>query len=81
MQSFLFSTDQGESTDGQKLGIITLLPKKGLDKSSISNWRPITLLNTDLKIKSKAIAKRLQYGTKEVVSEDQTGFLQGRSIL
>lgn len=81
MQSLEFSLEQGFLSDGQRLGIITLLPKKGLDKSSISNWWPITLLNSDVKIVSKALATRLQFCIKDVVEEDQTGFIRGRSIL
>lgn len=76
-----FSLEEGILTEGQRLGVITLLPKKDLDKSIINNWRPITLLNSDVKIISKAIAKRLQFCVRDVVSADQTGFIRGRSIL
>lgn len=81
MQSLEFSLEEGTLTDGQRLGVITLLPKKNLDKTLISNWRPITLLNSDVKIISKALANRLQYCVKDVVSEDQSGFIRGRSII
>lgn len=81
MRCLEFSLEEGFLSDGQRLGVITLLPKKDQDKSSISNWRPITLLNSDVKIISKALAKRLQYCIKDVVSEDQTRFIRGRSIL
>lgn len=81
MRSLEFSLREGILTDGQRLGVITLLPKKGLDKSLISNWRPITLLNSDVKIISKALANRLQFCIKDVICEDQSGFIRGRSIL
>lgn len=42
--------------------------------------RPLTLLNTDYKIASKAIANRLKNGLPKVISHDQTGFLKRRSI-
>lgn len=77
MQSLEFSLEEGILTEGQRLGVITLIPKKDLDKLVISNWRPITLLNSDVKIISKALAKRLQYCIKDVVSEDQSGFIRG----
>lgn len=51
-----------------------------MDRTEITNWRPITLLNVDFKIYSKAIAKRLQSCIKEVVHTDQTGFIRGRCI-
>lgn len=81
MRSLEFSLQTGTLTDGQRLGVITLLPKKDLDKTLVSNWRPITLLNSDLKIISKALAKRLQSCVKDVVAEDQSGFIRGRSII
>lgn len=81
MDSFNYSLLQGKFSEEQRVGIITLIPKKGLDRQIVSNWRPITLLNLDFKIVSKALAIRLQSCIKEVVSEDQTGFIRGRSIL
>ena len=44
----------------RKMAIIKLIEKKGKDKMYIKNWRPISLLNVDVKIASKAIAKRLE---------------------
>lgn len=64
----------------QRSGIINLIPKKGLDRQCLGNWRPITLLNNDFKIYSKALSSRLQMCVKDIVSEDQTGFVKGRSI-
>lgn len=78
--SLLDSLQTGSLSEEQKLGTITLIPKKDTDRLSLSNWRPITLLNNDLKILSKAIAKRIQSVIRDIVSEDQTGFIRGRKI-
>lgn len=43
--SLSFSMEEGSFSSMQKRGIITLVPKKDVDR--ISGWRPITLLNTD----------------------------------
>ena len=46
----------------------------------LSNWRPITLLNVDLKIASKAIAKRIESTIPNLIHSKQTGFVKGRYI-
>lgn len=61
-------------------GIITLLPKKDKDLMYLNNWRPLTLLNVDYKIISRAIALRIKSKVSNLVSEDQTGFIQGHDI-
>ena len=43
-----------------RLGIITLIPKGEKDKKFISNWRPLTLLETLYKILSSTLAARLK---------------------
>jgi exonuclease III len=53
--------------------------KKG-DKSEIANYRPITLLNTDYKILTKALTIRLANIAPTVIHENQAGFVLGRSI-
>lgn len=75
-----YCLEQGTLSEQQRVGIITLIPKKGLERNLLSNWRPITLLNSDMKILSKALAKRLQSCVGKVISPDQTGFLRGRNI-
>ena len=60
--------------------VITLLPKKG-DLQEIKNWRPVSLLCTDYKILSKALANRLKEVMDMVIHQDQTYCVPGRSIL
>lgn len=61
-------------------GIISLLAKKDRDLMYLKNWRPLTLLNVDYKIISRIISLRLKSKIKDLVSEDQTGFIEGRDI-
>ena len=46
----------------------------------MKNWRPISLLNTDYKIASKAIAKRMQKFLPKLVHSDQCGYVKNRFI-
>ncbi len=58
---------------------ITLILKKGKCTVDCSGYRPIALLNQDLKILSKILALRLEKVLPFIVKEDQTGFVKGRS--
>ncbi|KAK3566306.1 hypothetical protein QTP86_032222 [Hemibagrus guttatus] len=51
--------------------VITLLPKKG-DLQDIKNWRPVSLLCTDYKVMSEALANRLRDIMDSVIQTDQT---------
>lgn len=79
-QCFLFSLQDGKLSQEQRVGIISLVPKRSGDRTKLSNWRPITLLNTDFKIFSKALANKIQPCIGDVIAEDQTGFIRGRTI-
>lgn len=80
LDSLNFGLASEELSTDQKRGLITLIPKKGLDRRLIRNWRPISLLNSDNKILAKAMSLRLQPVLREVIHADQTGFLRGRFI-
>jgi hypothetical protein len=64
----------------QRLGIITLLPKRDTDKTLLNNWRPVSLLNTDYKILSKALVNRLKRLANRFISHSQNSAVPGRSI-
>ena len=57
-----------------------MIPKKDKALQELKNWRPITLLNCDYKIASKAIASRLKVVQQNLIDKDQTGFLKEHSI-
>ena len=72
--------ETGNLSITQKRGIIKLIPKKDADPHLIKNWRPLTLLNCDYKIATKAIANRLKNVIPKLIDNDQTGFIEGRFI-
>ena len=60
-------------------GEIILLYKKG-DPREIRNYRPITLLQVDYKIRSKILVNRLKPAMEDIIHRAQLGFVPGRSI-
>ena len=65
--------------DSMKTSNTRLVFKKG-DRKSLKNWRPISLLNVDYKICSKALSSRLSSVLGKIVTPDQTCSVPGRSI-
>ena len=80
VESLNCAFDYGELSNSQKQAIITLIEKKGKDRRQISNWRPISLINLDTKIGSKAIARRLQKVIPDIVHYNQNAYVKGKSI-
>ena len=81
VKAFNASFQKGLLSYSQCSAVITLVHKgKDLPKNKLSNWRPISLTNTDYKILAKCLAKRLSGVISSIVSEDQVGFIKGRSI-
>ena len=59
---------RGELSISQRQAIIKLIEKKDRDKRYIKNWRPISLLNVDTKIISKALSERLKNVLSSLIS-------------
>ena len=66
-----FCYEAGVLSKTQRRGLITLTFKKGY-RLDPRNWQPITLLNVDYKIASRAIAAHLLRVIHLVVAKDQT---------
>ena len=72
--------EKGELACSQKQAVITLIEKKGKDRLFLENWRPISLLNVDVKIMSKVIATKIKNVLPTIVHHNQTGFINDRYI-
>jgi hypothetical protein len=53
---------------------------KKKDPTEISNYRPITLINTDYKLLTKILALQLSDHVRDLIHSDQAGFIPKRSI-
>ena len=80
VDSLNYYYDHGELSNSQKETIITLIEKKDKDKRDLSNWTPILLINVDVKIGSKAIAKRLENVLPNIIHFNQSAYVKGRTI-
>ena len=70
----------GHLSTSQRQAIIKLIEKKDRDKRFIKNWRPISLLNVDSKIISKALSEKLKEVLPDLISSQQTAYVKNRHI-
>ena len=52
--------------------------KKDKDPTECANYRPLSLLNTDVKLLAKLLALRLEPLMSKLIHSDQTGFIKSR---
>ena len=67
-------------SSSQKQAVITLVEKKGKDRTLLDNWQPISLVNVDTKIMSKAVAATIKKVLPDIIYHNQTGFVEDRYI-
>jgi hypothetical protein len=82
MLTLLFNdiADNGLMTDSDiNKGWMCPIYKKN-DKTDITNYRPITILNTDYKLMAKALQAKLATAAPQIIHINQAGFMKGRSI-
>jgi len=79
VESFNEAFDSDFLSTSQRRAIITLIDKKDKDRTLLSNWRPISLLNlTDVKLLSKALAFRVKKVLPNIIHNNQSGYVEGR---
>ena len=72
--------EDGQLCPSARQGLMQLIPKKDKDTRYIKNMRPLTLLNNDYKIFATAIAQRLKGQLEHIIGEQQSRFMEGRTI-
>lgn len=56
--------------------LISILLKPNKDSSLCTSYGPLSLINKDIKIISKALATHLETVISEIIHPDQTGFIK-----
>ena len=64
----------------QRQAIIESIGKKDRDKRFIKNWWPVSLLNVDSKIISKAVSEKLKQVLPDLIFSQQTAYVKNRNI-
>ena len=72
--------NRGQLTESQYQGIMVLI-KKVRNAKRITQYRPITLLNSDYKIIARIIANRMSKIIGQVLNEAQAAGVPGRTII
>lgn len=60
------------------MAFISVIPKPDKDPTLVENYRPISLINNDLKILTKILANRINSFINQYIHKDQVGFIPGR---
>ena len=69
-----------ELSSSQKQAVIKMLEKKDNDKRYMKNCRPISPLNTDMKIITKVLSTRIKNVLPFLISSNQTAHVKNRFI-
>ena len=72
--------ENGKFSNSQRQSVIRLLEKKGKDREKINGWRPISLMNVDIKLYAKVLAEKLKQICKHIISEEQLAYVEGNDV-
>ena len=64
----------------QWLNIVALIPKSDKDQRFITNWRPLTLLETFYKLISATLANRMKPVLDKIIGQQHIAYIPGRYI-
>ena len=69
---------KGKWPDNWTKSLIITLPKKG-DLKVCNNYRTLSLISHPSKVLLRVILNRLKLQAKDIIAEEQAGFMKGRS--
>lgn len=80
LQMYIESLENGLLPPTLFQASISLLLKPDKDPNLCGSYRPLSLLNVDVKVLAKTIALRLEKVLPSIISEEQNGFIRGRHL-
>ena len=72
------SIDVGAFFNDLNTALIVVLPKPNKDATKCSNYRPLSILNAEIKMFARILASRLEPPATKLIHCDQTGFIKTR---
>ncbi|KAJ1176874.1 hypothetical protein NDU88_002141 [Pleurodeles waltl] len=81
IEVYVVTRENGELMQTMREATVVLIAKEGKDPNELSSSRPLSMLNTDLKIFCKALANRLLRMAQTLIHSDQTGFIPVSSTM
>ena len=67
-------------SDSQRQSVIRLIEKQGKCREMMNGWRPISLMNVDIKLYAKVLAERLKVVCKHIIGSEQLAYVEGQDI-
>ena len=78
LRAYHHALESGEMAPSWRDATIIVIHKEGKDPTKCQSYRPISLLNTDLRILTAILARRVNECIDYIIHPDQTGFITGR---
>lgn len=75
---FNIALKEGKTPPTWTEATISVIPKEGKDRLDCGSYRPISVLNTDYKLYTSILAKRVEKVLPHLIHTDQTGFISQR---
>lgn len=79
LKAYHHALQSGTMAPSWRDATIVVIHKEGKDSTKCESYRPISLLNTDLRILTAILARRVNTIITEIIHPDQTGFITGRN--